>query len=89
MEKLELCKVIRGTGGNALMKQMVSFVMSAVKNFNEICQMKGQIAIYNYSSSDSALAVIWPKGFYRSSIKVYDNFDENIYTFALDSVKGK
>jgi hypothetical protein len=85
MEKIEFCKIIRGANVNGLLQQMMKAALT-VKGLDTFCQVKGKVGFYNATIPDSPLTFLWPPGFYRSSIKVYDEFDEKIYYFVIDSI---
>jgi hypothetical protein len=86
IDGIEFCKIIEGAGSNYVMKQVMTVAFMAIKNFEKVCRTKGQINYFNISTPNSPIALIWPPGYYRTIVKVYDNFDENIYTFLLDAI---
>lgn len=82
--KIEFCRIYAGLEYSPL----VNLIKNAAKSFKngllESCSRAGAISSYNISSADVPVER-WPSGNYKTEIKLFDDFDDNIFNLTTET----
>lgn len=85
LPKIELCNIFDAALENPFIAGMLNLIKSFEGNLMDICDKIGDIKASNISFRNSTFISMFPAGNYKTSFKVYDEIDSNIFNLTYYS----
>jgi hypothetical protein len=80
----DICHLIGGTLNSPF--EAIWGFFRTFDSLMKICDSLGDIRMVNVSFTNATFIRFWPDGNYKTTLKMYDNIDENIFTITYKDI---
>lgn len=82
---VDFCKIVGEIEANLFLSEMLKHAKNIGGEVLESCTRMGEIKNFNISCMNSSFTRILPAGHYRSTVRLYDDTDDNIVNVSSDT----